>query len=65
MISTEDARRTLKRNDRYVVLPTLAEWGWSKPSGDDVEDGFAYTSDKNDQWLNVQDIEKLLSDLGL
>jgi UDP-N-acetylglucosamine 4,6-dehydratase len=65
MISTEDARRTLKRNDRYVVLPTLAEWGWSKPAGDEVPDEFAYTSDKNDQWLNVQDIEKLLSDLGL
>lgn len=65
MISTEDARRTLKRNDRYVVLPTLAEWGWSKPAGDEVPEGFAYTSDSNDTWLDENQIKSLLNSLSI
>jgi UDP-N-acetylglucosamine 4,6-dehydratase len=65
MISTEDSRRTLRRDESYVVLPTLAEWGWHKPAGDEVEDGFSYTSDTNDRWLSVDDIRQMLVDLGL
>jgi UDP-N-acetylglucosamine 4,6-dehydratase len=65
MISSEDARRTLRRDDRYVVLPTLADWGFSRPSGEQVEEGFAYTSDTNDQWLDVKEIRALLETLGL
>ncbi len=65
MISTEDSRRTLRRADRYVVLPTLAEWGWKMPQGEQVEDGFSYTSDSNDLWLDANQIRDLLSELGL
>lgn len=65
MISAEDARRTVRQDDRYVVMPTLAEWGFSAPEGDPVPDGFSYTSDTNDLWLTVDDIRTLLADLGL
>jgi len=65
MISSEDSRRTLRRDDRYVVMPTLAEWGWHQPAGDLVEDGFSYTSDTNDRWLSVDDIRAMLAELGL
>ncbi len=65
MISSEDSRRTLRRDDRYVVLPTLADWGFSQPAGEPVEEGFSYTSDTNDLWLDVQQLRSLLSDLGL
>ncbi len=65
MISVEDSRRTLKRHDRYVVMPTLAEWGWSQPEGELVPDGFAYTSDSNDQWLSVEEIREMLATLGI
>ena len=60
MISSEDARRTLRRDDRYVVMPTLAEWGYTNISGDAVAEGFSYTSDTNDQWLSVEDLRSLL-----
>ena len=63
MISSEDSRRTLRRDDRYVVLPTLAEWGWHQPSGDQVEEGFSYTSDQNDRWLSVEDLRIMLAGL--
>lgn len=60
MISSEDARRTLRLPDRYVVGPTLAEWTFRTPGGEHVQDGFAYTSDTNDQWLSVENLRFLL-----
>ena len=66
MISTEDSRRTLRRDDRYVVLPTFAIWGgFTEPAGDPVEDGFSYTSDTNDRWLDASQLKAMLDDLGL
>jgi UDP-N-acetylglucosamine 4,6-dehydratase len=65
MISSEDSRRTLRREDRYIIMPTRAEWGWEQPAGELVEDGFSYTSDTNDRWLTVDDIRCMLDDLSL
>ena len=63
MISLQDAPRTLERTDRYVVMPTLAEWGYANTAGSPVPDGFAYTSDSNSQWLTVQQLQSLLANL--
>jgi UDP-N-acetylglucosamine 4,6-dehydratase len=66
MISAEDSRRTLRRADRYIVLPTFAIWGgFVEPSGEQVEDGFSYTSDTNDRWLDVEQLRAMLDDLDL
>jgi UDP-N-acetylglucosamine 4,6-dehydratase len=65
MISAEDSRRTLRQADRYVVLPTLADWGFDSPAGEPVEDGFSYTSDTNDLWLDVNQIRTMLTELNL
>jgi UDP-N-acetylglucosamine 4,6-dehydratase len=66
MISVEDSRRTLRRKDRYIVLPTYAIWGgFVEPSGEQVEEGFSYTSDNNDQWLSEEQLAEMLNELGL
>ncbi|MBI1351770.1 MAG: UDP-N-acetylglucosamine 4,6-dehydratase (inverting) [Actinomycetales bacterium] len=65
MISAEDSRRTIRQADRYVVMPTLAEWGFSEPEGEAVLDGFSYTSDTNDLWLSVDDLRRMLDELDL
>ena len=65
MISTEDSRRAVRRADRYVVLPTLSEWGFTNTAGEPVEEGFSYTSDSNDQWLSVEQLREMLIRLGL
>jgi UDP-N-acetylglucosamine 4,6-dehydratase len=65
MISTEDARRTLLQDGRYIVLPTLAEWGFTDPVGEQVPDGFSYSSDTNDLWLSVEGIRELMAQLEL
>lgn len=62
MIAADDSRRTISLSDRYVILPTVAEWGYEPLSGDSVADGFAYRSDSNDTWLSVDEIRKLLQE---
>jgi UDP-N-acetylglucosamine 4,6-dehydratase len=63
MISREDSRRTIRQKDRYIVLPTLADWDFHEPAGDPVPEGFSYASDTNDLWLSVEDIRNLLVEL--
>jgi UDP-N-acetylglucosamine 4,6-dehydratase len=65
MISAEDSRRTIRQEDRYVVMPTLAEWGYVEPEGEPVPEGFSYKSNENDLWLSADDIRMTLGELGL
>lgn len=65
MISAEDARRTVEQPTRYIVPPTFAEWGFTEPPGTIVPAGFAYSSNTNDQWLSVDDIRTLMTQLGM
>lgn len=60
MISADDSRRTIRAGDRYIVLPTIADWGFIQPEGEEVPDGFAYRSDSNDEWLSVEEIRALV-----
>lgn len=62
MISPEDSYRTIRQPNRYIVGPTLAEWTYRIPSGEQVPQGFAYTSDTNDDWLSIDQIRALLDD---
>jgi UDP-N-acetylglucosamine 4,6-dehydratase len=63
MVSVDDSRRTLQIGDRYVVLPTIANWGFEAPTGTPLPDGFAYRSDSNDLWLDADGIKHALSTL--
>lgn len=63
MISLDDARRTLRMGERYVVLPTIANWGFTPPVGEPLPEGFAYRSDTNDQWLAPEAIRDVLETL--
>jgi len=60
MIAADDSRRTISLKDRFVILPTIALWGYEPLVGDEVEDGFSYRSDTNDLWLSSKQIKDLL-----
>jgi UDP-N-acetylglucosamine 4,6-dehydratase len=60
MISPDDARRTVRLSDRFVVCPTLSEWTFRMPSGEPVADGFSYTSENNDEWLSIQMLQEMI-----
>ena len=61
MISPDDSRRTIELNNRYVVAPIFAEWGFTPPKGKAVPDGFTYRSDTNDLWLTIEELQRLIS----
>ena len=61
MISPDDSRRTIRQPDRYVVTPTIAEWGFIAVDGESVPDGFSYRSDTNDQWLTKPELQAILA----
>ena len=65
MISAEEGRRALRfSDDRYIVQPDLASWGYVPPEhSTPVPDGFHYTSDKNDQWFTEDEIARLVQHL--
>ena len=60
MISTDDSRRTVVMNGRYVVTPVVAEWGYEEPIGEKMPEGQAYQSNTNDLWMSQEDIRKFL-----
>ena len=63
MISTDDSRRTIILEDRYVVMPVASEWGYQRPNGSKMIEGKAYKSDSNDLWMSELDIKKFLEKL--
>jgi UDP-N-acetylglucosamine 4,6-dehydratase len=65
MISQDDARRTFLLDDRYIVAPVAAEWGFQiPPKATKVPDNFWYRSDNNDLWLSIEEISEMIYDLS-
>jgi UDP-N-acetylglucosamine 4,6-dehydratase len=61
MISADDSRRTIILDKRYVVLPVIAEWGFKAPNGITMQEGHAYRSDTNDDWVTQEDIKNFIA----
>jgi len=63
MISRDESRSTIELDDMYVVLPVEAFWfgGEWQEKGDPVLDGFRYSSDKNTEWLELDEIKKIIA----
>lgn len=63
MITEHNARNTVDYGDRYIIEP---EWNfWDRDAHKDdghsvMDEGFEYSSDKNDQWLGVAELKKIL-----
>ncbi len=60
MISVDDSNRTVLFNDRYIVMPVIAEWGYEPPNGIKMPEGSAYRSDTNDLWISESEIKNYL-----
>ena len=63
MISADDSRRTIILENRFVVTPVVAEWGYTAPAGQTMAEGQAYRSDSNDMWMSASDIKKFIDQL--
>jgi UDP-N-acetylglucosamine 4,6-dehydratase len=63
MISADDSRRTVILENRFVVTPVVAEWGYCPPEGESMAEGLAYRSDTNEIWMSKADIKNFISQL--
>ncbi|MGE3147533.1 MAG: UDP-N-acetylglucosamine 4,6-dehydratase (inverting) [Pseudorhodoplanes sp.] len=64
MITEDDARMTVEIDDRFVICPALPDWSarhleaiGAKP----VAEGFRYSSDGNDEWLDSGALASLIA----
>ncbi|HPS41984.1 MAG TPA: UDP-N-acetylglucosamine 4,6-dehydratase (inverting) [Anaerolineaceae bacterium] len=63
LISEDEARQTVELEDMYVVQPAESFWfgrDW-ETKGKLLDDGFRYASNTNDEWLNVEQIQKIIA----
>jgi UDP-N-acetylglucosamine 4,6-dehydratase/5-epimerase len=62
LISVDEARNTVEREDMYVVVPTEPLWERSVTyEGNPLPAGFRYTSDNNSEWLDMDGIKKFIA----
>lgn len=61
MITEDDARLTLEFEDYYIIQPDFSWWGRKMiEGGKKVEDGFRYSSETNEEWLSVENLQQLI-----
>jgi UDP-N-acetylglucosamine 4,6-dehydratase/5-epimerase len=63
MVPMDDARLTLEQTDRFIVQPALKMWTSEEYTISDaspVKEGFSYSSDNNDEWLDADSLTQLL-----
>jgi len=63
LINIHDARHTIDLGDCYVIEPMMDWWKSQKDEGVTVPAGFHYTSDNNDQWLTVEQLQEMIRDV--
>jgi UDP-N-acetylglucosamine 4,6-dehydratase (inverting) len=59
MISEEDSPHTYAYEGYYKILPAINDWSKDDcriKSGFPVPEGFSYTSDKNEDWMTIEDL---------
>ena len=57
MISEDESRQSIELEDRYAILPAHSWWNMENlEHGKKLPDGFSYSSDTNDHWLNEEEM---------
>ena len=68
MITEHSSLKTVDYGDRYIIEP---DWNfWDRGSHMDaghptMHEGFEYSSNKNDQWLSVDDLKNILATISI
>lgn len=64
MISAEDAYYTYEYPEHFKILPTINNWALSPErikDGKRIEEGFTYSSDSNDQWMEPEELQQWIN----
>lgn len=68
MVTKDDSRMTYEYKKHYIVYPHFDWWnseGFFSEGGQSIEDGFEYNSETNEEWLSVEELRELLSELDM
>jgi len=61
LITKEEGRNTVAYEGMYVIMPNYSWWERKNyEAGQRLSKGFVYTSNKNDRWLTVEDLKKII-----
>jgi UDP-N-acetylglucosamine 4,6-dehydratase len=63
MITEDDSRSTLELQDRFVIEPQFDFWnrtGYAQRGAKPVQENFRYSSDSNNEWLDIPQIKALV-----
>ena len=61
LISEDEARHTVAQEDMFAIFPEMPWWGDRKRiEGKNLPNGFAFTSDANEQWLSIGELRRIL-----
>ncbi len=66
MVTKEDSMNTYEYDKHFIVYPNMEWWNNSKiqAGGKKVEQGFAYSSDNNTEWLSVEELKEKLNNIN-
>lgn len=67
MITVEDSANTYEYDKHYIIYPQMV-WNEGRkvtPTGKRVKEGFSYSSDSNTEWLDIDDLKRLLEEVEM
>lgn len=68
MITMDDSRNTYEYENHYIIYPNFEWWDFNEhftPGGTLIERGFEYSSGKNVQWLNPEQLHERIKQLEM
>ena len=61
LITEDEARHAVEYDDHFVIEPELAFWRRANGASDyTLPEGFRYSSGDNTEWLNAEDLQKMI-----
>jgi len=64
LVPPDDAHHTYEYSDRFVIKPEFHQWNAERDirrnGGNPCPDGFCYRSDKNERWLDPQELRTII-----
>jgi UDP-N-acetylglucosamine 4,6-dehydratase len=63
LMTEDESRHSYELGDRFVILPEYASWPLREVRGTPLLEGYRYSSDRNDLWLEVGELREMATDV--
>jgi len=67
MVTSDDSRNTYEYDKHYIIYPHFDWWNYKKhftEGGTPIPRGFEYNSGNNTEWLSIDKLRELMSEMG-